>query len=123
MCLSVVKQIIKKPSSKVVTGYKSFGLSEGVRGAKALEFLFMGGFVQTDTWLKASGRAIGKRNKKYPAGFHVYASKVGVEREQESMAIKVKIRKIVAHGHQEKGSRLKCYVAKEMFVSSDDANW
>jgi hypothetical protein len=107
MCMDSVTKLYKRPSPKVVYGYKVFDDFGG-----KYEFEFRKRWpVITGKWTVATQRPLGM----YMSGFHAFLSRKGAERwaGHDQHVVRVKLRRIAAEGLQYGAL---CIVAREMYV-------
>lgn len=114
MCLSRVTKRIKRPTNRIVRGFKVFDLLDG-----ELHFEFASlndsSRVPTGKWLRCGERRF---KHSYAPGFHFFFTREDVEK-WGGVAYAVKVRKVHTIGEQKAFSgsgRLKIGVATELYV-------
>jgi hypothetical protein len=118
MCLARVTESYAQPSELIVDAWKSFAGS-----SSAPKFQQFGDTVELDKWMQASAanapRGItADDNKNYMPGFHVYAEEKEVK--GKSGYRRVYVRRVTCAGVQ---GLMKCVVAQEMYVPSNQDGW
>jgi len=116
MCLSSVKEV-RKSNKETVKGFKVLSFKKGLLITADHEFV-----LHLDKWNKAKGRFIKdwEGERKYPAGFHIWTTKLAAENwtyVDEDLVVPVIGRNIRVIGVQ---NNRKVYVCKELFVDSKD---
>jgi hypothetical protein len=121
MCLTRITEIYERPSTLIVTGWKTFSGS-GNGNTVRLGFAINGSnYLPLDKWIQATAEHRLMLNagdgKLYQPGFHAYAE----EHELSSQSYRaVFLRKVTCRGEQ---SGMATIVAQEMFVPSAPNRW
>ena len=115
MCLRAVHEVIDKPTTEVVVGWKVFHVEKTTKGQQYFpEFAPQDQPHKTDRWLKATETMIySDWNGEYQSGFHFFHERKDAV-AWGGMVVKVYLRRVRTRGLQD--DVWLCSVADEMWI-------
>lgn len=119
MCLSVVKDEMKKPTTLIQSGWKEFNGNNS--SPQFTNFEYKGSrVVPLDQWLTAETKEvkISMLKGSYAAGFHIWEDEM--ELPKKSVKRRVYYRNVHTRGMQ---NNLTVVIAQQMYVPSDPDGW